>query len=148
MGCETKRKGEVGEAAVLARLVKLGFAVLQPFGDNQPYDLVIEKDGEFFRLQCKSGKLKNGVISFKTVSTLPRLNGTYDYKSYDGKIDFFAVYCPDNEEIYLVPVDDVGKVVSYLRVEKTKNSQTKGVRLAEKYILNEQSFDMGPSSNG
>lgn len=46
MGCITKQKGDVSEAVVLAELVKLGFSVLQPFGDNQSYDLVVEKGGK------------------------------------------------------------------------------------------------------
>ena len=139
MGCETKRKGEVGEAVVLAELVKLGFVVLQPFGDNQPYDLVVDKDGNFFRLQCKTGKLKSGVVRFKTVSTTTT-KGTPENKSYDGKIEFFAVYCPDNGEVYLVPVSGVARPFGYLRVEKSKNNQTKGVRFAKDYPLNENSF--------
>ena len=36
MGCETKKKGDVTEAVSLAELIKLGFVVLVPFGDNQP----------------------------------------------------------------------------------------------------------------
>lgn len=137
MGCITKQKGEVSEAVILAEFMKLGYVVLLPFGDNQPYDLVVEKDGKFYRIQCKTGKLKKGVIQFRTVSTLPRLNGSYDYRSHEGKIDFFAVYCPDNGMTCLVPVDEVSTGIGYLRVEKPKNNQTKGIRLAEDYRLDQ-----------
>jgi len=135
MGCITKQKGEISEAVILAEFMKLGFAVLQPFGDNQPYDLVVEKDGKFFRIQCKTGKLVKGVVRFSTVSTLPRFKGGYAYTSYEGKIEWFVVYCPQNNTVYAIPIDDVSKSVCYLRVEKTKNNQSKGVRLAEDYLL-------------
>lgn len=141
MGCETKQKGDVSEAAVLCELVKLGFAVLQPFGDNWPYDLVVEVDGCFWRLQCKTGKLSDkGVIGFSTVSTLPRFNGSYDYRSYEGEADYFAVYCPQNNKVYIVPVDQMPKGKGSLRVDPTKNNQSKGVVWAEDYILSETSF--------
>ena len=141
MGCSTKQKGDVSEAVILAELVKLGFTVLQPFGDNQSYDLVVEKDGQFFRIQCKTGILKNGVVNFRTVSTLPRFKGGYDQRSYKGLVEFFVVYCPQNGGIYVLPPNEMPEGTAYLRVKPTKNSQSKGVRMAEDYILNEDSFE-------
>lgn len=140
MGCETKEKGNVSEAAVLCKLVKLGFAVLQPFGDNQPYDLVVDFKSNFYRLQCKTGRLKDGVIGFNTVSTLPRFNGGYDYRSYDGKADYFAVYCPQNDEVYVIPVEQTAKGKGSIRVEPTKNGQAKGIVWAKDCVLSEDIF--------
>jgi hypothetical protein len=36
----TKRKGNVGEAKVIADLLEQGIKVALPFGDNLPFDLV------------------------------------------------------------------------------------------------------------
>jgi len=40
---------------VLAALVRRGFHVLIPFGEGQPYDLVIDLEPAFMRVQCKTG---------------------------------------------------------------------------------------------
>ncbi len=53
----TKQIGEITEACILAILLKAGYVVLTPFGDNQRYDLVIERDGVFQRVQCKSSSV-------------------------------------------------------------------------------------------
>ena len=60
----TKDVGERSEAQVLAALLKLGKVVLMPYGDNQRYDFVVEDGGEFIRVQCKTGKLKDGRVNF------------------------------------------------------------------------------------
>ena len=42
MPAENKRKGYVGEAKCLAKMVELGVPVSNPFGDNERYDMIIE----------------------------------------------------------------------------------------------------------
>jgi hypothetical protein len=52
----------------------------------------------------------------------------------DHEIDYFGVYCPDTDAVYLVPIKDVGpRTPAYLRVEPAKNNQAKGVRCAADY---------------
>jgi hypothetical protein len=54
---------------VVAALVAVGKHVLLPFGDNLRYDLAYEEeDGSFVRVQCKTGRLVDGVILFPTSS--------------------------------------------------------------------------------
>lgn len=114
---------------VAARLLQTGAAVLKPMGDNLRYDLVIDRDGKFYRVQCKMGKLKAGSVHFSTCSSTAK-------ESYEGQIEYFGVYCPDNDESYLIPIEDckVGRQKS-LRVQEAKNGQTAGVTLAGKYKL-------------
>ncbi|WP_378952115.1 group I intron-associated PD-(D/E)XK endonuclease [Mesorhizobium sp. ANAO-SY3R2] len=114
----TKTIGERTEAIVLAHLLRAGAVVLMPFGDNQRYDLVIDRqDGTFERVQCKTGQLKNGCVMFWACST----NGfTHSKKGYAGQADVFMVYCPDTDKIYRVPVSEVGETNVNLRVEPAK----------------------------
>jgi len=129
-----KTIGERSEGMVLAALLRAGKVVLQPFGDNQRYDLVIEDDRKFVRVQCKTGRIKGGAVLFDTCSSQAhRGRGKKDYR---GQADVFGVYCPERDEVYLVPVDDVGRTSATLRLEPPKNGQTKGVRLAVEYLLN------------
>jgi len=63
-----KAVGEKTEAIIIAELIKKDYVVLLPFGDNQRYDLVIHHNNEFIRVQCKTGRLRNGAIVFNTIS--------------------------------------------------------------------------------
>lgn len=57
-----RSKAEKTEAAILARLSgREGVTILLPFGGgNGRYDLVIDDNGTFSRVQCKTGRLEQG----------------------------------------------------------------------------------------
>jgi hypothetical protein len=123
--------GERAQGVILAEMMKYGYTVLIPFGEGRRYDMVIEKDAQFFRLQCKTGRYINGVIKFNACSSNWFNKTRKRYTRED--IDYFAVYCEHTGKIYLVPVEDVGSTDGFLRVEPTVNNQTKGVRWARDY---------------
>lgn len=132
----TKSIGERTEAIVLAELLKAGYVVLLPFGDNQRYDLVIERGGEFKRVQCETARLYSrhqNVLTFATSSSYAHRGRPS--KDYRGEADFFGVYSPDTGQCYLVPVDDVGIKEARLRVAPALNNQTANIRLADNYLL-------------
>ena len=64
-----KAKGELAEGAAIGELSKLSVVILEPRGDNQRYDFVIEINEVFYRLQCKHGRVRNEKIIFGTSST-------------------------------------------------------------------------------
>lgn len=114
----TKYIGEITEGVILSKFLLNGYVVLQPFGDNQRYDLVIEKNKKFKTVQCKTGRVRNGSVYFNTSSNA----GGNNRKSYISEIDFFAVYCPENKQCYLIPIDKAPKSSMVLRIEKPKNN--------------------------
>ena len=63
---DTKRIGDVSQLMVEAALLVKGYSVLVPIGDNDRYDFVIEKDGDFKKVQCKTGRIKSGAVRFRT----------------------------------------------------------------------------------
>jgi hypothetical protein len=65
----SKTIGEKSEGMILARLLYHNKIVLRPFGDNQRYDLVVDDNNKFIRIQCKTGKLINGAVKFSTCSS-------------------------------------------------------------------------------
>ena len=129
-----KDVGDVTQAMVLAKLVEAGKQVLTPFGENVRYDLVIDEGDRFLRVQCKTGRLRNGVVKFNACSYTyhhPNNRGLRVYQHhYRGAADLFGVYCPETRGVYLVPVDDVGTRAGSLRVDPTKNQQVKKIRWA------------------
>ena len=127
----TKEIGERSEGQILARLLLAGKVVLQPFGDNQRYDLVIDEGGTLIRIQCKTGRVRNGVIIFKTCSN--HYHRGSKWKDYRDQADLFGVFVPELNKVYLVPVKDMPAQGAHLRLEPPKNGQVKGIHLASKY---------------
>lgn len=136
---DTKDIGEASEARILSELKSLGFTVLTPFGDNAKYDLVCD-NGEFNRVQVKTGKLQdNGVVTFKTQTAgHNNTEGTYHKGYEDGEIDYFAVYCPQTSDAFMVEVEEAPSAEMSIRLEKPKNGQTKGINMADDYRLTER----------
>jgi hypothetical protein len=60
------------------------------------------------------------------------------WRPYRDDVDYFGVYCPDTDAVYLVPITDVPDRGACLRVKPTKNNQAKGVRWAKDYVLGDK----------
>ena len=133
MKSRTTEVGNVSEAWVLAALIEAGYIVLQPFGDGCKYDFVIDDGVTLQRVQCKTGRMKAGCINFNAYSVAGNSNGVR--QPYIGLADLFAVYCPENHHVYIVPVLQVGPTKVRLRVENTRNSQRQRVRWAKEFQL-------------
>lgn len=126
-----KAIGEISEGMVLAHLVGSGAVVLMPFGNNQRYDFVVDRGaGVFERIQVKTGRIRDGCVRFKTSS----VNGfTGARTTYTEGADTFYVYCPDNRQVYRVPVSDCGASNMSLRVLPAKGGPTTTLRWASDY---------------
>lgn len=136
-----KEMGERSEAIIIGRLVYSGYTVLKPFGENQRYDLVIEDaDKQFWRVQCKTAWSSKDQ---KTIMFNPCSNhyaytwqkNTMTRKHYRGDVEYFAVYSPNLDKVYLIPVDHVGTSQATLRLEPTANKQEKNIHWAKDYEL-------------
>jgi PD-(D/E)XK endonuclease len=118
-------------------LAPLGFSlqILIPYGTNHRYDVVVDTGGRFLRAQCKTGRLRRGVIRFSTVST--RVNAARTYITpYDaGQIDLFLIYCPETDRVYAVDLSEAASSNGRLRVDPTVNGQAKGIRWAADHEL-------------
>lgn len=97
----TKATGERSEAAILARLLSLGYSVSIPFGNNQRYDMIVDSGSDLLRIQCKTGRLYGGCIVFATSSK----NGfTNVRRHYRDDIDAFLVYNAILDRVYCIPI--------------------------------------------
>ena len=105
---------------ITASLLKARFTVLKPLSDGARFDLAIERDGTFKRIQCKTGRLKNGTIRFRLNSVTA---GGRRRRNYKGDADLFGVYCPENGKSYLLPVDALGDHQATIRIAPAKNNQ-------------------------
>jgi PD-(D/E)XK nuclease superfamily protein len=119
-----------------------GYAVLMPFGENTRYDLVIDDGRAFSRIQCKTGRLRDGTVLFNTCSCYGHhMNPGMSRRDYHGQIDFFAVHCTDTGWVYLIPIAAVpAKSYGSLRVEPPRNNQRRNVRWAADFELTQVSL--------
>jgi len=122
------------EALIVSELLRRGLHVLLPHGFNRRYDLVLDLNDRFVRVQCKSGRLANGAVSFNTQSTRSNRRSTLR-RSYVGEIEFFMAYCPSTDDIYVVPIDDAPLTQMMLRLNPAANNQVSKVHMARDYLL-------------
>ena|SRR5712691_11276370 len=134
--------GDKTTLAVILALRALGFVVSEPFGENARYDLVVDDGERLARIQCKTGRLRLGAVRFATCSSYGHhRNPAESRRTYDGQIDYFAVYCPETTRVYLVPVADVpNQSAAMLRVDPARNSQRKRIHEASAYEVGTVTF--------
>jgi PD-(D/E)XK endonuclease len=129
--------GDRSQLAIILALNHAGYRILLPLGETTRYDLVTENDGVLRRVQCKTGRLKNGCVMFRTASSYyhhPHPN--MPAKHYRGQIEDFAVYCVETGVVYMVPIDDLSADWhASLRIDATKNNQAERVIWARDYEI-------------
>lgn len=128
----TKQQGNITEMSCMLEFLKLGFNVLQPYGDCERYDFVVEINNKFYKIQCKTCKEKDGVLTFSCRSN-HRVNGKCIHEYYTSdQIDFFATFF--NGVCYLVPQCECNSQKK-LRIIPTLNKQITGISFAGDYQL-------------
>lgn len=127
----TKKKGELTEIQIASEFLKREIPVLFPFGDSHPYDLVIDYNDNFIRIQCKTSRLRKDCINFNTTLICHNRNENYSV-DYENKIDFFATIF-DNE-VYLIHVNETSKGKQSLRIKNYKNGN-KRTKFAKDYHI-------------
>ena len=102
----SKAIGDETESKALSLLIKHGYSVSIPFGDNDKYDLIVDDGKTLFRLQCKTAwSNKDRTIRFNTHSQTTR-DGEYHEQTYRDNIDAFLVYYPGNGRFYWIDAAD------------------------------------------
>lgn len=137
---DPNRIGDISQIKVLAALVGAGKFMLAPVFHSLRYDLAMDDEGRISRIQCKTGHITRGAVVFPTYSLRAAKRETEWRRvaaDYQGQVDFFGVYCPENEKVYLVPIAVAcGKRGCSLRLEPTKNNQRKLIRWAKDFEVN------------
>jgi hypothetical protein len=140
-----KTIGEISEAYIVAELLSNGYVVSKTVGDNQRYDIVVEDvSGRLMRVQCKTGRYKDGFVAFHLCSN----SGGLGRKDYHGQIDAFATFCVENKRVYLIPIEKCGTSIMHLRTSYPKSGAVSNVNWASDYIIGdipENHFQVGVS---
>jgi hypothetical protein len=135
-GLTSSQKGAIAEAEVAAAATRAGIVVLRPDTDGRRYDMVLDTRLELLRVQCKYAQCKGDVIVVHTRTSRLTPSG-YRRTTYTrDEVDLIAVFCPDVEECFFIPIGAVeGRCVLHLRLAVARNNQRIGVTMADDYRL-------------
>ena len=106
----SKNKGNIGEAIILAEFIKRNIQVCIPFGDNARYDLVADFNGKLQRIQVKYCGQKIGINNSIVCPCSSSTNHTTNkhLSTYKNDIDYFCFYIVEWNKILLVPIEKIG----------------------------------------
>lgn len=98
----TKRRGELSEAAFLLKAASLGFGVAKPWGDSERYDFILDSGPRLCRVQLKCTE----VVRARGYDVQPIYSiygqGKQVYTSHD--IDFLVAHIVPLDVWYVLPV--------------------------------------------
>ena len=92
-----KQRGEWVELLFMTRAAKRGYVLSKPWGDSARYDVGIEQDGRFKRVQVKGTDCREG-DGYSCHLAGPKLK-TYTVK----QIDYLAIYLLREDIWYIFP---------------------------------------------
>lgn len=131
----TKDKGDKGTGNVIADLLSKGIQICLPLSEHLPFDLIAVKDnGTLLRVSVKYRTLKKGSVYVSFSSSYSDSHGVHTKAVDKNLIDLLAIYCPETKCVYYVDPQKFEKNVT-LRIEESKNNQTKGINLAKYYLM-------------
>ena len=140
---------DIGDRTTLTVILALrdaGYAIFVPFGENTRADLIIDDGTELARVQCKTGRLRQGAVRFATCSSYAHHpHPKRPPRHYLDDVEFFAVHCPETHGVYLIPIADVPLTArGSLRVDPPRNNQRRRIRYAIDYEI--ATVDARPAS--
>lgn len=100
-----------------------GYTISLPINDTQWYDLVVEKDGKFYTVQCKATQSESGDIDFR--STGGTNGGVYDNLLNHSELDY--LFCVNKDlNMWLIPIKDIQQNRRSIRLRTEPNANNQG----------------------
>ena len=117
-----KQTGRTGLSMAITYFTLQGYTVSLPMNDTQWYDLIVEKDDNFFTVQCKATKTDDNTINLRSKGGTKGV--TYDNVLNHPKLDY--LFCVDNAlQMWLIPVKDI-ITTNKISLRTTPNTNKQG----------------------
>ena len=134
----TKDVGILSELRVITKLVEMGFIVSQPYGDNAPYDFILDKDGELLKVQVKTvNDLKDGSMRI----SLSKREGAKRLKRkayFLLDVDSVIAYSRVTNQFYYIDLHKYQYGEILLRPKSSVKRMIKTINIAEDFLLEKQ----------
>lgn len=132
MNISTKYLGNLTELQCITRFYELGYPVSIPYGDSEKYDMIIDINGQLYRLQCKHANPhlnEENIVDYLTIRTTWQSGYTkgssFKRNKYSKEdCDYFVTHYEGKN--YLIPVEQCSNEKT-LRILAPKNGQIKGI---------------------
>jgi hypothetical protein len=140
-----KDKGIISELKIMSKLVSQGIVVSQPYGDNAPYDFIIDINGELLKIQVKTAeKRKNGSIKVPLCKRVGAKRLGRELYS-DLGIDAVIAYSIEDDQCYFINLHKYKDVQEFfIRPKKTIKTNCKNINIAEEFIMERALFNYAP----
>ena len=129
----TSEKGDLGVSEVMTEASRKGYSVLFPLSGHKQYDLVLEKNGVFKRIQVKYEKGNGEVIRAKAYYNSGK--GNIEKKYTSDNIDALIIFDDYTKKCYYISSSllEEGRTIFHLRIKNPKNSQVKKINWAKDF---------------
>ena len=128
---DTNRKGDIGEAKILSELISKGYDVYIPFSGHSRDDLIVNRNGNLERVQCKYVESNNIVIKINCYSgDRSKKNSIYT----PDEIDWLIVYDKTTDKCYYIPSSKLNTGKLHIRLNPPKNNQKKFINDAQDFL--------------
>ena len=131
-----KGKGAVAELKIACDLVRRGYGIAIPYGEDNDFDLILCRDRALERVQVKHAASRAGVLVVRCRSHSLTNGRVRHVKRYTAEtIDWIAVWDSTTDRCFYVPSAELGagRWVLHLRLAPARNGQLRGIRNAEDY---------------
>lgn len=118
---ESNRKGDLAEAMVIADVLKRGYQVAKPYGQDWRYDLIVLRNNKMERVQIKIANHQDNAIKVRCRYNTGK--GRHAKKYTKEMIDWIAAYDQVNNRCYYVPssvLEKMGPRASSIRIKDGK----------------------------
>lgn len=131
----TKDIGILSELKVITELVSMGYIVSQPYGDNAPYDFIIDNGDKIIKVQVKTAQeRKDGslIISLVKREGSKRLKR----KAYNLLgVDAVIAYSRSQNQFYYIDLKKYQCDEIILRPKSSVKRMIKTINIAEDFLL-------------
>lgn len=131
----TKDIGILSELKVITELVEMGFIVSQPYGDNAPYDFIVDTGDKMLKVQVKTAQeLTDGLlrISLSKREGVKRLRRK-PYYLLD--VDAIIAYSRMYNQFYFIDLKKHQCQEIFLRPKSSVKRMIKSINIAEDFLL-------------
>jgi len=125
-----KQRGEMAEAAFLAKAAGLGFRVFKPWGESSRYDLIVDNGRKLLRVQVKSAH-RAGEYGGYTFHA----HGNTACAYRPSEIDLLVAYVVPVEAWYLFPVEEFRKYKAMKLFPASRSRRSKFEKFREAWWI-------------
>ncbi|MEK6228272.1 MAG: group I intron-associated PD-(D/E)XK endonuclease [Actinomycetota bacterium] len=136
-GLNLKAKGDLAELKVATDLMRRGYKIAFPYGEDWDYDLILCRGQRLERVQVKFTRSDGNVITVRCGSSSLTNGKVRAVKHYTAKtVDWIAAYDVTSDRCYYLAADLLGggRSMLTLRLTPSRNGQVAGIRLAAHHV--------------